>query len=165
MVSDGLLSDSDKSINLAKLIAHTDQVHPRNEDAENFGMMESLGSYENPYFKIPCFKSEPIMEMAKEIGIGPTMFLMSIKQLIKLFFIFFMLNMPIYVYLSKTHDVTRTGGNIFTFFASFTMGALGQGEPTCSEISLTNSSTIELACGHPFATIEEINTIGIPSDD
>ena len=161
MVSDGLLSESDKTVNLAKLIAHMDQVHPRNEDAENFGMMESLGSYENPYFKIPCLKSEPITEMAKEIGIGPTMFLMSVKQLIKIFLVFTMLNMPIYVYLSKTHDVSRTGGNIFTFFASFTMGALGQGEPTCSEISLTNSSTIELACGHPFATIEEINTIGI----
>ena len=161
MGSDGLLSESDKSVNLAKLIAHMDQVHPRNEDAENFGMCQPLGSYDNPYFKIPCIKTDRITEMAKELGIGPTMFLMSLKQLMKVFFLFTILNMPIYVYLSKTHDVSRTGGNIFTFFASFTMGALGQGEPTCSEINLANSTILELKCGHPYATIEEITTIGM----
>ena len=126
------MSQTDKSINLAKLMAHMDQYHPRNPDAENFQMCDTLGSYNNPLFAIPCIKDSPVSEMAKELGIGPTMFLMSIKQLIKVFFVFTALNFPIYLYLSATHDDSRGGGDINTFFASFTMGALGQGEPTCS---------------------------------
>lgn len=155
------MSEPNNAINLAKLIAHMDQVHPRNENAENFGVCAALGGYSNPVFKLPCLKESPVSELAKELGIGPTMFLMSIKQLIKLFFVFMMMNMPIYVYLSKTHDDSRTGGDIYTFFASFTMGALGQGEPTCSETNLVTKTQLELKCGHPYATIEEINTIGI----
>lgn len=159
------ISESDNKINLAKLIAHIDQLHPRNLKAENFDMMEGLGSYQNPYFKIPCLKEERITEMAKEIGIGPTMFLLSVKQIFKLFFLLLILNMPIYVYLSQTHDSLRTGGNILTFFSSFTLGALGQGEPTCSEIDVLQDFNMNLTCGHPFATIEDITHVGLVLND
>jgi hypothetical protein len=125
-------SEPDSNISLAKLMAHMDQVHPRNEMAENFATCAELGSYNNPLFKLPCVADSPIAEMAKELGIGPTMFLMSIKQLIKLFFVFTLLNFPLYILLSKSHDDSRGGADMNTFFASFTMGALGQGEPTCT---------------------------------
>ena len=76
---DAEVSDSNQDISLAKLIAHVDQLHPRNENAENFKYCRSLGSYKNPYFSIPCMKEEPITELAKELGIGPAMFLISLK--------------------------------------------------------------------------------------
>lgn len=71
------------------------------------------------------------------------------------------INMPIYVYLSKTHDALRTAPDILTLFSSFTIGALGQGEPTCSEMDLLKGLEMNLTCGHEYAVINEITSIGI----
>lgn len=39
------ISESDNKVNLAKLIAHIDQIHPRTKRFDSFDMMDDLGSY------------------------------------------------------------------------------------------------------------------------
>lgn len=76
----------------SKMIAHKNLVHPR-IDGKKFGCCASLG-----YYPICCCKQQPISKMAKEIGVGPTIFLMSTARLGWFFVLLSILNIPLYLF-------------------------------------------------------------------
>lgn len=65
----------DQEISLEGLRAHVNTVHPRHEGAV-FSLCATLGSYDETTFN--CCPEE-LSELAREINIGPSMFLMSTK--------------------------------------------------------------------------------------
>jgi hypothetical protein len=59
--------------------------------------MEPLGNYYTPL--IQKKKDFRISELAREIGVGPSMFLISIKKLSLFFLLMTIFNCPVYVFL------------------------------------------------------------------
>lgn len=70
---------------------------------ENFDIIfDRLGAYE--FFTCCSKKKESISELSKEIGLGPSIFLMSTKSMIFLFFCLTLLNLPVYYLFYKAND-------------------------------------------------------------
>ena len=76
------------------LRAHVKTVHPRQEGGV-FSICATLGAYEDP--NCGCCPEE-LSELVREINIGPAMFLMSTKQIMKFFFLLSILNIPSYLF-------------------------------------------------------------------
>lgn len=68
-------------------------MHPTN-GGKKFGICDSVG-----YLKC-CGKAE-ITELAKEIGVGPALFLMSTKSLTIFFLLISIINVPVYFFYWK----------------------------------------------------------------
>jgi hypothetical protein len=83
-------------ISLEALNFHVNTVHPKklvNGKSSNFGICDSLGSLA----LARCCKGETT-DMARKIGIGPAMFLMSTKALAWLFFVLSVVNIPVILF-------------------------------------------------------------------
>lgn len=103
--------------------------------------------------------------MSQEITIGPTMFLLSTYQFMKFFLLLTFLNIPLYYVFNKTSD-EELGTDIISFFAGYTLGTLGEGDPTCGSLNYaTTQNEIELKCSHKLAKIEDITFVGISRYD
>jgi hypothetical protein len=63
-----------------------------------------------------------ITDVTKEIGAGPSMFLIGLKQLIIFFFIMVIINIPIYTILGGASTSTIT--DISSFFSQISVGSL-----------------------------------------
>ena len=89
--------DYDDKPSYVKLMAHIGSAHPRKEHNDKggrtFGICEELG-----YYPVCCCKQKPVSSMAKEIGLGPTMFLISAKSLAWFFVVLTILNVPTYMF-------------------------------------------------------------------
>ena len=86
---------------------HIVNTHPRdfeNDQIKYFKLTDEIGNYPNPCSK----KDYHITRLSQEIGIGPSMFLLTIKQTIWLFFIFTVLNIPIYIILNACSNSQTT---------------------------------------------------------
>ena len=91
--------------------------------------------------------------MAKEIGVGASLFLMSTKALSVLFLILFIINIPVLMFYSrgtmyKTNENTESG--ISDYFNMFTLSNVGGAQDTtCMEFDLKKpfkESTIQFQC-------------------
>lgn len=71
--------------------------HPYDHD-KKFGFCDDLGNYHG------CCSTGEIKPMAKEIGLGPTMFLITAKKLAWFFLLVSILNIPIYLFLWNSND-------------------------------------------------------------
>ena len=89
--------DYDDKPSYVKLMAHIGAAHPRKEQNDKggrkFGICDELG-----YYPVCCCKQRPVSQMAKEIGLGPTMFLISAKSLAWFFVVLTILNVPTYMF-------------------------------------------------------------------
>ena len=93
----------------SKLIEAINRFHPRNDKMEKFSICDELGAY-----PMCCGKQKDITLMAKEIGVGPTMFLLSTKHLAYFFVFLSILNIPIYMFFNTSNQsgVDCTLGNL-----------------------------------------------------
>jgi hypothetical protein len=73
----------------------------------------------------------PVTPLAKEIGLGPTMFLMSTKALSILFFFLTIINLPVYLFFYQSNDYEVQNIPI-DFFPKISLGNIGQAENACS---------------------------------
>ena len=63
-------------------------------------------------------------ELAKQIGIGPTLFLMSTKALSAFFFLIAILNVPVMMFYSNGNTEIEIN-KVDSFFATFSLGNVG----------------------------------------
>lgn len=71
--------------------------------------------------------------MAKQIGVGPTLFLMSTKALAWFFLFLTILNIPVLLFYSKgnvSSERAETGKDIFAYLS---LGNIGQSSDSCGE--------------------------------
>jgi hypothetical protein len=135
----------DKAINM---------YHPTN-GGESFGICSSVGRY--PMLK--CCESK-ITPLAKEIGLGPTMFLMSSKALSVLFFFLTVINLPVYLFYYSSNDYEVQNIPI-DFFPKLSLGNIGQAENSCSSANHVTSSEISFTCSSNFAKLSDLKFVGI----
>jgi hypothetical protein len=98
-----------------------------------FSSCAKLGGYADPTCGCDCCP-DPLSELAREINIGPSMFLMSTKEIMKFFFLLSLLNIPSYLFYHQAqHEQEPT--DIVGWIASMNMGQLGEEAPVCGKIN------------------------------
>ena len=85
--------------------------HPRDPATQKkFSYCEPLGTY----------NKRNITKLAKEINIGPSMFLMTVKQLMWLFCFVSVLNIPLYIFFYQINGV-GTPRTLIEYFSRFSL--------------------------------------------
>lgn len=85
--------------------------------------------------------SEPT-ELAKELGVGPTLFLMSTRAMAILFMVLTVLNIPLFAFYYAGTKNADTGGSgtkadsFDDYFALFSLGNTGSSGYSCNGISM-----------------------------
>jgi hypothetical protein len=105
------------------LNAYVNTIHPRKQGSKKFGICDSVG-YLN------CCGKADITDLAKEIGVGPALFLMSTKSLTIFFFIISIINAPVYVFywMSGTDEYVH---DLNEAFSKLSLGNIGQTDFAC----------------------------------
>lgn len=174
------MEEQEKKLDYIELLNHINRYHPTrlpsgmkndpnvsgNEPKEvRFGLCETLGSLK----LCRCCLSQTT-DMAKQIGIGATLFLMSTKALAIFFFILFFLNIPVLIFYSGGVDHGKQESeSIFDLFSKFTLGNVGTPGYSCGEVNLARMNLnsvgdykLELSCG--FGTLGPIIDVGLIKD-
>ena len=99
-----------EKLNYTELMAHIRNTHPTNDEAPNaedadyvmFSICDRLGSLKP---SIPCCKTDTPTLMARQLGLGPTLFLMSTKAFACLFFFLTILNIPVLMFYATGNSM------------------------------------------------------------
>lgn len=161
------VEDLGQPISYDKLKSHITQMHPRNESADKFSICSHLGSYENTYFKcdgLMCCRSK-VSELSQEINIGPTMFLMSTKQLMKFFFFLTVINLPLYLFFWQSTEHDSHSHDINFIFAHLGIGALGERQNACGYANVATQKNITIKCAHKMGKIDNLLMVGLSKND
>lgn len=105
-----------------------------------------------------CCES-PVSPLAKEIGLGPSMFLMSTKALSILFFFLTILNLPVYLFYYQSNDYAVQ--STIDFFPKVSLGNIGQAENACSSMNYVTDKKVSFTCSSNFAKLSELKYIGL----
>lgn len=97
-------------------------MHPRNNKNKNFDITDTIGA--NSLF-VCCGVPKTPNKLAKEIGIGASMFLMSTKALTVLFLCLTILNIPIFMFYYNSNPMTLEDPNLRDWFGSINLGNIG----------------------------------------
>jgi len=106
------------------------------------------------------YNKKNITKLSKEINIGPSMFLMTVKQLMWLFFFVSVLNIPLYIFFYQINGV-GTPRSIIEYFSRFSLTNTER-QTVCETMNIASQNEIKLQC--PFNTqsqIDELNFIGL----
>lgn len=137
----------DQTIEFSKLTNHIMQTHPSKRGDNGFTkfrLCEKLGNFN---ILTCCNRNKQITEMASQIGIGPSLYLMTTKSLACLFFLLTLINLPLmsFYFASSTsllQDITPN-----TVLHSVQMGNLPETHPNCFSGALTSATPfLELEC-------------------
>lgn len=145
--SKGVFSDEEEErISYLKLINYIWETHPYNsfgisdvtsvaptssiraKDKKSFGICDTVGS-----LNICCRnkKKEKVTNLAQELGVGPSLFLMQTKSMAFLFFLLSILYVPlIAIYITGSPDVNDDFLNENIFVHS-SMGHLSSSQLSC----------------------------------
>ena len=132
-----------------------DKFHPVNEDIKFL-----------PISMCQIKKSEWVTPCAREIGLGPTLFIMTHKALAYLFIFFFILNIPLMFFYAKGDGAEASNENPkFTdIFAKVSLGNLGTSDYTCGDINAAkNEKSFFLHCD--YGTMREFAEFGLQKHD
>ena len=99
-----------------------------------FGLCGDLGTLRSHCECCP----QQTTEMAKQLGVGPTLFLMSTKALSCFFIFLTILNIPVigFYYLGNSSD--NQISQFTDIFALTSMGNVGQSGYSCGEVNVKN---------------------------
>ena len=122
---------------------HINLNHPKkstDKESENFGLIgDRLGAYE--LFTCCSKKKTKISELSKEIGLGPSIFLMSTKSMIFLFFWLTILNLPVYVLFYKAND-QEPAASVQDYVAKLSLGNIVYpSDHACNSINYASQIT------------------------
>ena len=121
---------------------------------------------------LPCCKSQIkksqwVTPVAKEIGLGPTLFLMTQKAFMYLFLLFLILSLPLFFFYAKGNGPKGSGTEskqITDYIAMISLGNLGTNEYTCSNINMAkNEKTFKFVC--PYGTMRYFTEFGLQKYD
>lgn len=181
-----MMNEEYSKLDYTELLNHIKQYHPskyssksrdKNQDKNtsdydakevSFGICENLGSL--AFFKW-CCGLDDTTEMAKQIGIGASLFLMSTKVFAIFFFILFLINIPVMIFYAGGVDHgEQAERSMFDYFSIMSLGNVGSPGYTCGEQNLAkfnigqkNSMFMELSCG--FGTLGPLIDVGLSKDN
>lgn len=89
-----------RTVSYKKLMMHIDSMHPRGKGNTPFSCCVRLGVFPSLFGSF----NERLSEFAVEIQIGPSMFMMTLKNLIWLFFILSIINIPLYTFYFQVNN-------------------------------------------------------------
>ena len=106
-----------------------------------------------------------VTNCAKEIGLGPTLFLMSQKALFYLFILLSLVNIPLFLfYLRGNGGQGAVEVNLVTTFGFLSMGNLGDSKHICSSINVGNyEKNFDFSC--KYGTMKELTEYGLQRVD
>jgi hypothetical protein len=121
-------------------------------------MCETLGDYEGV-----CCSEEHIQPLAKEIGLGPSLYLITIRKLTCFFLMISLLNLPVYLFLWFSNDtIPTTMGDLM---ARLSLGSISQDTTKCSSMNYASSTTLKIQCPNKFGRLQNLTYLGIGKDD
>jgi hypothetical protein len=127
-----------EKLSYAKVQAHIYANHPRDrEEKTKFDWYNVNISY-LPLFASKIKKTEWVTPCAKEIGLGPTLFLMTMKAFFFLFAFFAIINIPLFFFYLRGAGPqgASTGGNFVTMFGAMSLGNIGTSSYTCATLNM-----------------------------
>jgi hypothetical protein len=86
-----------------------------------------------------CCIKKRVSKIQESLGIGPSLYLLSLKSYIRVFFLVSLLSIPQCILLSSGNHVEAqdAGGGFFKWFSSFTLGNIGQhGDIACGSFNV-----------------------------
>lgn len=117
-----------------------------------------LGDYEGF-----CCKDD-IEDLAKEIGLGPSLYLITTWKLTCFFFIVSLLNVPVYMFLWYS-DGGSVHATIGDNLAKLSLGSIGTSTTGCNYMNYASSPTFKIQCKNKFSKLQEIDYLGISKND
>jgi len=117
---------------LTKLNNHIRQNHPRVSNAEHWPLSASTGS-------LVCFEEQrDIPALLKDIGLGASLYLLTLKSFTFLFLIITLVSTPIFaIYMSgKESEANQLAGFGF-LFSALNIGNIGESGPTCATLDFS----------------------------
>ena len=146
--------DSDERISFIDLRKHIIAYHPHDND-ERFGICDALGDYAG------CCDRGEVKPMAKEIGLGPTLFLITVRKLTCFFLIVSILNIPVYLFLWFSNDtIPITVGDIL---GKLSLGGITQSQTMCNSMNYASAETLKIQCKNKISEIDSVLFLGIGS--
>jgi hypothetical protein len=114
-------------------------------------------------FDFVCCKKIKISEFNKNIGIGSSLFLLSLKSYIFLFIILSFLSIPACIVLSSGTEVNNENfsGNMWGLVSRVSLGNIGyKNSYSCDYINIASMQTqLSLLC--PYGKIKKLVSVGI----
>lgn len=140
------------------LANHPKQVESENQEYKNWSIWADLGLLTNC-----CCINRKINKVNKSIGLGPSLFLLSLKAYMKLFFVLSVLAIPSIIVLASGNEIQRggPGSGLLELFARATLGNIGYlGSSSCQYANLAeNPKKIDLHC--PSGVFSKISAVGL----
>ena len=98
-----------------------------------FDLCEDLGY-------LPFLQSQEgqTTEMAKQIGLGPTLFLISTRAFSWFFVFLTIVNIPIFLFYSISNSDASQGESYQSIFSYFSLGNVGSNDFSCETMDLAN---------------------------
>ena len=128
------MSESDdQTISFIDLRRHIIAYHPHDND-ERFGMCDSVGDYAG------CCSEGDIKPMTKEIGLGPSLFLISVRKLMCLFLFLSVINIPIYLFLWFSNDTLPI--TVGDYLGKLSLGGITQSKTMCNSQNYASSDKL-----------------------
>lgn len=159
---------SQSSLSVAALQKHILANHPKQVDDKtfeykNWSICETIGSLIN----CSCCIQRRIHKINRSLGLGPSLYLLSLKSYLMLFFIASILAIPSVIVLTSGDQVKVDGVNyasMFQLFSRATLGNIGYlGSTSCQFSNLAkNPKTIDLIC--PKGVFAKITAVGLTRD-
>lgn len=151
---------------------HQYRTHPRNRMTKKaYGCCEADISY-IPLCMCCINKSKWVTPAAREIGIGPTLFLMTQKAFAYLFAIFLLINLPLFFFYwtgggsALDAEEGDKGAQFTDFFGYVSLGNLGVSDYACSNLNVAkvgynsyDKKKLYFTC--PYGTMRELTQYGL----
>ena len=130
----------EESISYTKLVRHIQNWHPtkivKGQDStsvETFSICEDIGSL--PMSN--CCRRKTT-DMAKQIGIGPSIFLMTTKALSWFFLLMTILNTPVFIFYYAGNVDAASGQSSDSIFVKLSLGNVGSNSFSCENLNFVN---------------------------
>ena len=125
------------------LEAHIKQSHPHEVDIDDEEIVSKWSITKNvgSVFDFFCCKKTKISEFNKNIGIGSSLFLLSLKSYIFLFIILSILSIPACIVLSSGTEVNseNLSGNLWGLLSRASLGNIGYKKSySCDHINIAS---------------------------
>lgn len=128
--------------------------HPHDND-KRFGICDDLGDYAG------CCGSGNIKPMAKEIGLGPSLFLITVRKLTCFFFLVSVINIPIYMFLWFSDDTFPI--TVGDYLGKLSLGSITQSKAMCNSNNYAATDILKIQCRNKISELESIKFVGIAS--
>lgn len=142
---------------------HPKKIDDKTSEYKNWSIFEDIGSLSN----FNCCTERKIHQVNRSIGLGPSLFLISLKAYIKLFAVLSLLALPSVVVLMSGNQVSDMGlddGSLFAILSKASLGNIGyMGKKSCQYTNLaSHPKSLDLHC--PTGVLSSLTAVGLNAE-